>query len=410
MGTVTPPASAPTTRGRLLVGAAIVLLALNLRVAVGSLGVVLGPVRDDLGISTAVGGILTTVPVICFAVFGVGAHGVVTRLGLHRTAALVLVMITVGLIARAAVDTTALFLVCTVIALAGAAMGNIILPPLVKVHFPDRLALVSALYGAALMTGATLGSISTVPLADALGGWRGGLGVWAALSLIALIPWLAFVRHDVRTDPTTADRMAIRDVVRSPLAWAMVLLFGSQSAGAYAQFGWFPEILTDAGLSDAKAGTMLGLLSAVGIPLTLGLPWIMRLVGDRPVLPVAFAASTAGGWLGVLLAPTTVTWLWAILLGVGGGAFTWTLTMIGKRTRTAAGTATLSAFTQGTGYLIAGIGPFGAGVLHDATGSWTAPLVALMGLAAVIAVAGWFVARPVTLEDTLGHGSREISS
>ena len=112
----------------------------------------------------------------------------------------------------------------------------------------------------------------------------------------------------------------------------------------------------------------------------------------------------------MLLAPTTVTWLWAILLGVGGGAFTWTLTMIGKRTRTAAGTATLSVFTQGTGYLIAGIGPFGAGVLHDATGSWTAPLVALMGLAAVIAVAGWFVARPVTLEDTLGHGSREISS
>ncbi len=138
---MTPHASAPTTRGRLLVGAAIVLLALNLRVAVGSLGVVLGPVRDDLGISTAVGGILTTVPVICFAVFGVGAHGVVTRLGLHRTAALVLAMITVGLVARAVVDTTALFLVCTVIALAGAAMGNIILPPLVKVHFPDRLAL-----------------------------------------------------------------------------------------------------------------------------------------------------------------------------------------------------------------------------------------------------------------------------
>ena len=399
--------TAPTARGRLLVAAAIVLLALNLRVAVGSLGVVLGSVRDDLGMSAAVAGILTTVPVVCFSVFGVGAHGVVKGLGLHRTAALVLAMITVGLVLRATVDSTALFLTFTTVALAGAAMGNIILPPLVKVHFPDRIGLMSALYGAALMAGATVGSVSTVPLSDALGGWRQGLGLWAALSFAALLPWLAFLRHDVRTDPTGSDRLAARDVVRSPLTWAMLVLFGSQSAVAYAQFGWFPAILTDAGLSDAHAGAMLGLLSGVGIPLTLCLPWLMKLVGDRPVLPVAFAAVTAGGWLGVLLAPTTLTWLWAVLLGIGGGAFTWTLTMIGKRTRTAAGTTTLSVFTQGPGYLIAGIGPLGVGLLHDATGSWKAPIIGLTALTVVIAVAGWFVARPVMLEDTLGHRPRE---
>jgi len=406
---VTPPAS-PSTRGRLLVGAAIVLLALNLRVAVGSLGVVLGSVRDDLGMSTAVAGIVTTVPVVCFSVFGVGAHGVVKRLGLHRTAAVVLTLITVGLVLRAVVDNTALFMTFTTVALAGAAMGNIILPPLVKVHFPDRIGLMSALYGGSLMAGASLGSISTVPLSDALGGWRPGLGLWAGLAFVALLPWLAFLRHDIRTDPTGSDRLASRDVLRSPLTWAMLVLFGSQSAMAYAQFGWLPEILTDAGLSDARAGAMLGLLSGVGIPLTLGLPWLMRIVGERPVLPIAFAAVTAGGWLGVLVAPTTLTWLWAVLLGLGGGAFTWTLTMIGKRTRTAAGTTALSVFTQGPGYLIAGIGPLGAGVLHDATGSWTVPLVALMSVTAVIGVAGWFVARPVMLEDTLGHEPRGFSS
>jgi CP family cyanate transporter-like MFS transporter len=387
-----------------------VLLALNLRVAVGSLGVVLGPVRDDLGMSTAVAGIVTTVPVVCFAVFGVGAHGVVKRLGLHRTAAVVLTLITVGLLLRAVVESTALFMTFTTVALAGAAMGNIILPPLVKVHFPDRIGLMSALYGGALMAGASLGSISTVPLSDALGGWRHGLGLWAGLAFVALLPWLAFLRHDIRTDPTGSDRLASRDVLRSPLTWAMLVLFGSQSAMAYAQFGWLPEILTDAGLSDARAGAMLGLLSGVGIPLTLGLPWLMRIVGERPVLPVAFAAVTACGWLGVLVAPTTMTWLWSVLLGLGGGAFTWTLTMIGKRTRTAAGTTALSVFTQGPGYVIAGIGPLGAGVLHDATGSWNVPLVALMSLTAVIGVSGWFVARPVMLEDTLGHGPRGFSS
>lgn len=393
-------------KGRLLVGAAIILLALNLRLAVGSLGVVLSSVRDDLGMSAAVGGILTTVPVLCFAVFGMSAGGVVKQVGLHRTASLLLVVIAVGLVLRSISDSTAIFMICTAIGLAGAAIGNIILPPLVKVHFPDRIALMSALYGAALMTGASLGSIATVPLADAFGGWRAGLGLWAVVAVIALLPWLAFLKHDIRTDPVGARRLPLRDVMRSRLAWAMAICFATQSAGAYAQFGWFPEILTDAGLTDSRAGAMLGLLSAIGIPLTLGLPWLIRIVGDRALLPWMFAAVTIVGWLGVLLAPTTLTWLWAMLLGIGGCAFTWTLTMIGKRTRTPAGTTALSVFTQGTGYLMAGIGPLGTGILHDATGSWTVPIIALIVLAVPIAIAGTVIVRPVVFEDTIGSHAR----
>lgn len=392
----------PTPMGRALVGAAIILLAFNLRLAVGSLGVVLAAVRDDLAMSAAVGGILTTVPVICFAVFGISAGQVVKRVGLHRTVVLTLIMMATGLILRAMVDNTPAFLLYTALALAGAAIGNIVLPPLVKVHFPDRIPLVSALYGASLMAGASLGSIATVPLGDAFGGWREGLGLWAVVAVVTLLPWLAFLRHDLRTDPLAARRLAFRDVVGSRLAWAMAICFGAQSAGAYAQFGWFPEMLTDAGLSDASAGAMLGLLSAIGIPLTLGLPWLIRKAGDRAWLPWSFAVVAGAGWLGVLLIPTTATWLWAVLLGLGGGAFTWTLTMIGRRTRTAAGTTALSVFTQGIGYVFAGVGPLGAGILHDASGSWSVPIIGLIAVNGLIAVAGTIVARPVMFEDTLG--------
>jgi CP family cyanate transporter-like MFS transporter len=397
-----PSETQPTVQGRVLVGTAMVLLALNLRAAVGSLGVVLSPVRHDLGMSLAAAGVLTALPVVCFAVFGIGSHSVVKRLGLHRTSALVLVTIIAGLALRSVAGNAAVFMVCTTLALAGTAVGNIILPPLVKVHFPDRIALMSALYGAALMTGATLGSVATVPLSDALGDWRQGLGIWAILALIALLPWLTLLGHDVKTDPLSSDRLAMRDVARSRLAWAMVLCFAVQSAGAYAQFGWFPEILSDAGLSDVRAGAMLGVLTALGIPVTLALPWLMRVAGDRPVLPWCFAAVTVGGWLGVLVAPATLTWLWAVLLGLGSGAFTWSLTMIGKRARTAAGTTALSVSTQGVGYLLAGVGPLGTGIVHDLTGSWTGPLVMLMVLAGLVGVFGTIVARPVMLEDTLG--------
>jgi MFS transporter, CP family, cyanate transporter len=384
-----------------LVGAAIILLAANLRVAVGSIGVVLASVRGDLGMSVTVGGVLTTLPVLCFAVFGVSSAGTVRRLGLHRTSVVVLVLVTVGLAARSVVHNTTLFLLCSVICLAGAAVGNVILPPLVKVHFPDRVAAMSALYGAALMGGAAVASVTTVPLSDAFGGWRSGIGLWAILSAVALLPWLALLRHDVHDEIRSQQRLSLRDLARSRLAWAMLLVFAAQSAGAYSQFGWFPEILTDGGVSAGYAGTLLGVISAVGIPIALCLPWLMARVGDRPYLPVAFAGATAAGWLGVLLAPGTVPWLWSILLGIGGGAFTWTLTMIARRSRTPAGTTALSVATQGVGYLIAGFGPFGAGLLHDISGGWTVPIVVLIGLAALIGVFGTIVATSGPLEDTL---------
>lgn len=376
------------------------LLALNLRVAVGSVGVVLDALRDDLGMSAAVAGVLTTLPVLCFAAFGSTSHGLVRGIGLHRTTFLLLVVTAAGLVLRAVVESSAAFLVLSVAALAGSAVGNILLPVLAKTHFPDRLPTISALYGAALMTGAALGSVVTVPVADAFGDWRYGVGAWALLAAVTALPWLAFVGHDVHVDPE-GDRMSMRAVVRSPFAWAFALCFGAQSAQAYAQFGWFPAILHDAGLSSAHAGAMQGLLSAVGIPVTLALPALIAWAGSRPILPWLFALVTAVGWAGVLLAPTAAAWAWAVLLGVGGCAFTWTLTMISRRTRSPDGTAALSAFAQGLGYVVAAAGPLGTGLLHDATGSWTVPVLVLLVASMFIGIFGTVVNRDVFLEDEL---------
>ncbi len=188
----------------------------------------------------------------------------------------------------------------------------------------------------------------------------------------------------------------------------MLLVFAAQSAGAYAQFGWFAEILTDGGVSKGEAGALLGVISAVGIPLALGMPWLLARVGERPFLPWAFSASTVLGWLGVLIAPDQASWLWAILLGLGGGAFTWTLTMIARRSRTPEGTTALSVTTQGVGYLIASAGPFGTGLLHDLSGGWTVPVLALIGIASLIAVFGTVVSRSAPLEDTLTSRLRPV--
>ncbi len=391
----------PTRSGRWLVGVAIVLLAVNLRPAVGSVGVVLDALRGDLGMSVTTAGLLTTLPVLCFAAAGIAAHSVIAKLGLHLTTVLVLALAVTGVVIRSLVDSPVLFLLFSVVALSGCAIGNILLPPLAKRHFPDHIAGISAAYGAALMGGGAVASFVTVPLASALGDWRWGTAAWAVPALVALLLWLPYLRQSVHVDPLADSHYQLRQLASSRLAWAMAMLFGVQSAQAYAQFGWLPAILVDAGLSDSHAGAMLGLLGAVGVPLTLSLPFLMRRVGDRAWLPWAFAAVTVGGWLGLMLWPAQAPWLWAILLGLGGGAFTWTLTMIGRRARTPGGTAALSSFVQGTGYAVSAVGPFGTGLLHDLTDDWYASLSLMIALAVLIAVFGTIVARPAYVEDTL---------
>ena len=372
------------------------LLALNLRAAVGSVGVVLDAVRSDLGMSTTMSGVLTTLPVLCFAVAGLWSGGVVRRLGLHRSTVGLLVLIVAGLAVRAATASTAVFLLASTVALVGAAVGNVLLPPLAKRHFPDRLPLISALYGAALMGGVAASSLTTVPIANAFGSWRPGLGVWAILAAVTLIPWLALLRD--RDIVSARPRVSYLSLMRTPVAWALVGAFGVQSAQAYAQFGWFPAIMVDAGVSRAQAGALLGLLAFVGLPLTLALPWLIRRAGARPILPWFFAVVTACGWIGVLLAPTSAPWVWAVLLGFGGVSFTWTLTMIGERAGSPESTAALSGFVQGLGYFVASAGPFGAGYLHDLTGSWDLPVMVLMGAASLIGVFGTWVMRAAPVD------------
>ncbi len=391
---------APVAQPRVLALVAILALAFNLRTAVASLGVVLPEVRVDLAMSGTFGGLLTTVPVLCFAVFGVLAGGVAARIGLDRTAMLALALGVVGLVARPFVDSRVAFLLLTMLALVGAALGNVMLPALAKRYFPDRVPLISSLVGATLVGGAALVSATTVPAGEVLGGWRGGLLVWAGVALVALLPWVALGRHPSPAAPTERA-WSLRKVARSPLAWTMAGLFGAQAAQAYAQFGWYAEILVDAGLPPARAALMLALISAVSIPLTLLLPTAIRWAGGRPVLPIAYAAITMAGWLVVLVAPGRLALLSAVLLGAGSTAFTWVLSLIGQRARTPQGTVALSSFVQGVGYLLAALGPLGTGALHDLTGSWVPPVIGLIVLAAVIGVLGWRLRAPRFVEDDL---------
>ena len=385
---------------RLLVLVGIVVVSFNLRPAAVSVGPVLAEVTADLSMSSTVAGVLTTLPVLAFATFGMLTPGVAARLGLHRVTLGALLCVVVGLGLRSRTDDALAFLLLSLLGLAGMAAANVLLPSLVKLHFPSRVGLLTSIYTTSMAVGLTLASMTTVPISEATGSWRDGLGIWAVTALVAAIPWVALLRHDSAPERGPVE-VRLSQVARTKLGWLMAVFFGLQSTQAYSLFGWFAQVYRDAGFSPATAGVLLGVITGASIPLSLWLPTVTaRMANPAPVI-LGLIALYPVGYLGLVFAPVAGAWVWAAALGTATAVFPVALTLIGLRARTSGGTAALSGFTQGVGYLIAAVGPFAVGVVHDVTESWTVPLILLTLLSIPQLVTGWMVSKRRYVEDAL---------
>ncbi|SCE84616.1 MFS transporter, CP family, cyanate transporter [Micromonospora coriariae] len=395
--------SHPATGGALvLVG--MLLVALNLRAAVTSLGALLDEVRDGLGLSGTTAGLVTTLPTIAFAGLGALTPWLVRRVAPARILVVAMLALVAGQVLRVATDSTWVFLLTSALALAGIAVANILLPMLVKQHFPHRTGLVTGAYTMTLTAGTTVAAASAVPIAHAFGSWRAGLGIWAAMAAVAVLPWVPLALRTRtaarRATPTVAAAPAARiRPERTRLGWAMALYFGAQSLSGYAIMGWLAQLFRDAGYQPESAGLLLAGVTALGVPIALLMPTVAgRLATLRPLVLGLTTASTLA-YLGLALAPHGAALLWVILLAIGQGAFPMILTTIGLRARTAEGTVALSAFAQSTGYVIAALGPLLVGILYELTGGWTAPIGFLLVALAVQTAAGMAIARPRYVED-----------
>ncbi|KAA9373268.1 MFS transporter [Microbispora cellulosiformans] len=389
-----------------LIAGGIALAALNLRTAVTSVGTVLDEVSTGLGMSGATTALLTTLPVVSFALFGALTPAMSRRMGEHRLLLTAIVLLAAGQAVRSLVDSAAPFMAASTVALAGGAVGNVVIPTLIKKHFPRRSGAMTTVYSTALAAGTMVAAAATVPVQQAAGGnWHVALGVWAALAAVAAIPWLALRRGEPERRSTPA-RAAGESLLRSRLAWAVAGYFGSQSLIAYVMFGWLPLLLQDNGYTSGQAGVVLAVFTGLGIPISMVVPTLAtRLSGQRPLV-IAFAALYAAGFAGMLTGHAM--WAWAILVALGGGTFPLALAMLALRTRTAPGTAALSAFGQSAGYLIAGAGPITFGLLHQVSGGWALPFGLLFAALAVQVVTGWYAGGDRTLEDAGADGASHL--
>nr|WP_312871792.1 MFS transporter [Amycolatopsis acididurans] len=377
-----------------LLGFAVILAALNLRPAVTSVGSVLDEMRESLGATATWAGALTTVPGLCFAAAGSTAPWIAKRIGIAASVACALVVLTAGLVLRV-LDGQLIVLGGTLVATAGIALANVLIPVVVKESFSSRVGLMTGLYTGALQAGGAAGSAVTPPLDGAFGGWRPGLGSWAVLSGIALVAWLVFAR--TRQAPMTgpgSPQEGGRSLLRNRLAWIVTLFFGMQAFLAYVVMGWLPQVLMDAGVSRTDAGLLLGLVSLLGLPVSLLVPPLAARSGNQSWWIVGLGAFGFTGVLGVMIAPSAAPLLWSILIGIGMSVFSLALTTITLRARTGGDTARLSGMAQGFGYLLAAAGPFLFGLLHDLTGAWTVPFAILLAVVACQMVFGFLAGRP----------------
>ncbi|WP_370356271.1 CynX/NimT family MFS transporter [Catenulispora sp. EB89] len=398
---------------------AIILAAANLRGGITGVGPLLPTVEHATGLSETWGGLLVTLPLLTFASTSPLAGRAARRYGAPRVLALSLPVLAAGLVIRSLPGIAFLFGGTVVIA-AAIAVGNVLLPPIVRSTVPKaRVGQVTSLYVTAMGLVAAISSGVSVPLADVLpGGWRTALGCWALLAVLAIPAWLPHLsrRPDVASGPAAvaaadlvpdpaavlaANRAAVPakspSLWRSPLAWQVSLFMGLQSLGFYSTISWLPSIVHDHGTSAATAGWELFLFQAVGLLASVTLPLLTRRSPDQRLLAATASVLTAAGFALLAVAPGLAV-LTCVLTGFGGGAtLVLALTFQGQRAAEGPQAAALAAMAQSVGYLVAAIGPLLLGALHGVTGGWAVPLTLLAALAAVQAVIGIGAGRDLTV-------------
>lgn len=379
---------------------AIFVIALVLRPPVASIGPLLEEIQLSLGVGPTLIGLLAAAPVLCFGVGAFSSPWLVSRLGLNQGMLVVLILLAASSALRMIFGYPGL-LIGTIGAGLSIAIANVLLPTVVRLSFPNRVALVTGAYTTILAISASLAASIAVPSSNLLGGWNPALAIWILPMVLAIVLWLPQTRGQVThvAQPAHAAAQEKRAVLRSPISWAIVGFFGIQSLGFYALLGWMPSALNSIGVTPTDAGNYLGFASGIGIPTGLIISSMLGRFKSLAWWSAGTSMVTLSGniLLTLVLVSQDTSWLIlaCVLIGLGMSAtFPISLSLISTRASTSAQTTQLSAMAQGWGYLVAAAGTFVVGYIANLVGNWGASFVLLCSLTMVQIAIGFYAGRP----------------
>ena len=379
-------------RSHTLLIAAIIVMACLLRAPITAVGPVVDLIRADVTADSAVLGLLTTIPLLMFALVSPFTGGVSARLGAGRTILLSLVAVLFGILIRSYAGAPGLF-AGTLLLGVGISFGNVLIPSVIKDRFADRIGPVTGVFTMCMSCFAGIASGVSLPLAASGLGWRHALAVWAILAAATFLFWLP--QRRLRIAQGTGSGAPGAAVLHSPTAWWVTAFMAMQSTVFYCFVAWLPAILRERGIDAAVSGYYALGYQLIGIPASFFIPTIAARLPDQRGLIASLATVYAAGLAMVLLGQTAGILLCGTLIcGFSTGAcFSLCMLLISLRARNAADAARLSGMVQSIGYAVAAVGPLAMGALHDATGSFALPVGILLGLTALMLFSSRFVGR-----------------
>lgn len=388
-------------RGRILAFISIILIAASIRPAVSGVAPVIALINVDIPLAAVTIGILGLLAPVCYSAFGTLAPFIASKMTLEWTLVGAMLVLILGQIARAAVDTSVAFVWWSFVAISAIGVANVLLPPMVRRFFPDHIGLMTSLYSGMLAFTTFMPSFITPAVAQVTG-WREAIAMYAIIAVLSL-PLIVGVIWRAGTSRSQINRELRKSVAKkiwtSPTSWAIAGAFAISSFFAYTGMSWLPVVLTDRlGISLLEAGAVTAVFGSTGLPSNLIVPLLAARLKNPAWLYLVSGALGSLGTLGFLFIPGTFTLVWAVCLGLGSMIFGLNLYLLNQRTKTQEGTVVLSGMAQGIGYAVSALGPLLFGILHELTGGWVAPLI-MLASGGLLAIPIYLVLRKPVLVD-----------
>lgn len=378
----------------------VIFISFNLRAPITAVGSLVGRIQTDYTLSSGMAGFITTLPLLAFAVASPFVSRVARRLGTGRTVLAGLVLIFCGVLLRSYTNVAGLYLGTTVLGV-GIAIGNVLIPGIIKLKFSDCVGQMTSIYTSSMCIFAAVGAGVSVPLADGLAlGWNHALAVWGLLALVTALLWLPQCRGG-HLEAGTKNAGRGSNVWKSATAWWVTLFMGIQSLLFYSLVAWLPTILVSRGMTEAFAGTMASVFQLTAIPATLLIPALCDRFRSQRGLALATCAVYGCGMVLLLLGHSAAVLTTAtLLLALGmGGSISLAIAFLSLRSPNAATAAQLSGMSQSAGYLLAAVGPMVVGMIYDRVANWSVPVVLFLALIGLLAVCGWQAGRDCVVQE-----------